>query len=286
MPRPRGAMPAATIVVVLAIWGVIAHDAGAGWFQAIGALVAGTLLVGMVAPAVVVARARCRVVASPRDASVGVPVAVEVRSSSPVELTPLDPSGPAVMASGGQATLELLPDRRGVLRQCTVSVASAAPFGVLWWTRAVTLPLARPLAVSPRVGGGETGVELVRGPAETPLSVSGHGAEPRGVRPYAPGDRRTLVHWPATAHSASLMVRETERPAPQAAVVDGRLPSDPVSAERHAERVMATVRALLLAGTRVELETVEPGGEVVAPVASLLEAGRRLALALPCVETT
>ncbi len=275
-------MPVAASAAILAVWGVIAHDSGAGWVQAVGALVAGALIVGMLTPALAVSRARCRVVASPLDASAGASVGIQVSSSAPVELTPLDPPGPAVVTGRvGRALLEIRPAHRGVLQHVTVTVASAAPFGILWWTRSVTLALPRPLAVAPRVGSEESSSRAARGPAEASLPAPGRGAEPRGVRPYEQGDRRTLVHWRATAHTGSLMVRETERPSPDAAVVDGRLPDDPDEAERQAERVMATVRALLLSGARVELETLEPDGEVVAPVVSLLAAGRRLALSLP-----
>jgi uncharacterized protein (DUF58 family) len=287
-------MPVAASAAVLTVWGVVAHDSGAGWVQAIGALVAGALLVGVVAPAIVVARVRCQVVRSPHDATAGAPFALEVVSTVPVEVRPLDPPGPPVVAvdrepgrrrlRGAHATLELRCAHRGVLDRCTVAVASAAPFGILWWTRTVTLPLPHPLAVAPRVGRQRAAARAGRDPALTSLAAPGRGTEPRGVRPYEPGDRRTLVHWPATAHTGSLMVRETERTAQHAVIVDGRLPAEPGAAERQAERVMSTVAALLQTGARVELGTVEPEGEVVAPVDSLRAAGRRLALALPRVE--
>lgn len=276
-------MPVAASAAVLGVWGVVAHDSGAGWVQALGALVAGALVVGMLGPGVAVARARCRVVASPRDASAGAAVTLEISTTVPLELQPTDPPGPVVMTRGGRAVLEVRPGHRGVLEGCRVTVASAAPFGILWWTRTVTLDLPRPLAVAPRVGRPQAGTRLVHGHDETPLAGPGRGADPRGVRPYMPGDRRTLVHWPATAHTGSLMVRETERPRQHVAVVDGRLPLDPVEAERQAERVLAVVHALLFAGAHVELETAEPEGEVVAPVTTLESAGRRLALASPRV---
>ncbi|HVC14718.1 MAG TPA: DUF58 domain-containing protein [Acidimicrobiales bacterium] len=278
-------MPVAASAAALGIWGAVAHDSGAGWVQAIGTLVAGTLVVGMFAPAVAVMRVRCRIAAPVRHASAGSPVSIEFLASAPVEVEPLDPPGPPTMvrAGGGRTTVEIRPAHRGLLDHCTVIVASAAPFGILWWTRSVTLALPRPLLVAPRVGSEEVTPGVARPRVEGPLAAPGRSTEPRGVRPYERGDRRALVHWPASAHTGSLMVRATERQAPHAAVVDGRLPSDPEAAERHAERVMATVRAHLLAGARVELETIEPQGAVTAPVVSLSDAGARLALALPRV---
>ncbi len=275
-------MPVAASAAVLGVWGAVAHDSGAGWAQAVGALVAAGLIVGMLAPGVGVVRTRCRVVAVPREVTAGAVVVLEVTSAAPVEIQPLDPPGPAVMVPGRRrATLEVRPAHRGVLRHCTVAVASAWPFGVLWWTRTETLTLPRPLIVAPRVGAEEADARSARAADESPLWGPSRGAEPRGVRPYEPGDRPALVHWRATAHTGSLMVREAQRPGPHAAVVDGRLPADPDAAERHAERVMATVRALLLAGAHVDLRTIEEDGDVVAPVATLGAAGQRLARALP-----
>lgn len=277
-------MPVVASAAALAIWGIVAHDAGAGWVQAVGALVAGALVVGMLAPALYVARARCRVVAAPYDASAGFPVTLVVWTSAPVELLPVDPPGPAATTGRrGSGALDVRPEHRGVVDRCTLTIASAAPFGMLWWTRTVVLPLPHPLAVAPRVGVQGRRSRVGHGPAHTALAGPGQSGDPRGVRPYERGDRRTLVHWPATAHTGSLMVRESERPGRRTAVVDGRLPSDPARAERRAERVMADVHALLRSGADVVLETVEPEGDVVAAVSSLHAAGRRLALALPRV---
>ena len=284
LPRPRrAAMPVIASAAALGVWGLVAHDAGAGWLQAVGALVAGALVVGTLAPAFFVTRARCRVVAGPHDASAGFPVALEIRTDAPVMLQAVDPPGPVAAAGGrgGAVVLEVRPEHRGMLERCTVTVASAAPFGILWWERTSVLTLPHPIAVAPRVGARARRSRAGRDPADSTLAAPGRGGDPRGVRPYERGDRRSLVHWPATAHAGTLMVRESERPGPRAARVDGRLPADPTRAERHAERVMAEVHALLRAGVHVELETEEPGGEVVAPVSSLRAAGRRLALALP-----
>ncbi|MDA8317249.1 MAG: DUF58 domain-containing protein [Actinomycetota bacterium] len=277
-------MPVIASAAALGIWGIVAHDAGAGWVQSIGALVAGALVVGALAPAAVVARVRCRCVAAPYDASAGIPVTLEIWTSAPVELHPIDPPGPATTTRRrGSSTLDVRPEHRGVVDRCTLTLASAAPFGILWWTRTVVLTLPHPLAVAPRVGVSELRPRDGRSPADTPLGAPGRGDDPRGIRPYERGDRRTLVHWPATAHTGSLMVRESERPGPLTAVVDGRLPTDPSEAEHQAEHVMAEVHALLRSGARVELETTEPEGHVVAPVTTLHAAGRRLALALPRV---
>ena len=43
------------------------------------------------------------------------------------------------------------PPRHCELRTCTLRVASAAPFGLLWWYRDLEVPLARPVLVAPRL---------------------------------------------------------------------------------------------------------------------------------------
>jgi uncharacterized protein (DUF58 family) len=284
LPRPRrpGAPVLGTIVAV-GVWGVVAHDSGVGWVQAVGALVAGFLLVGLVGPALAVARARCAVVSVPADAVAGGPATVEISVSTALELRPVDPPGPpALSGASARCAVELRPQRRGMLDQCTVVIASAAPFGLMWWTRTVVLVLPRPLAVAPRIGAPDTGLRSPAAGGEVGVRPApGRGSELRGVRPYERGDRRHLVHWPATAHTGALMVREVERAAGGSVTVRGVLPDDPDAAEDVAQRVMGTVAELLRTGERIELVTAEPGGRVRAPVSSLADAGRRLARALP-----
>ncbi len=106
-------------------------------------------------------------------------------------------------------------------------------------------------------------------------------AEPRGIRPYASGDPRRAVHWPATSHVGSLMVRETERPTDDPVLVEVDLPSDPDAAEAQAERVMAEVAARLDRCQAVVLASWETAGRVERPVRDRVELGRRLARAVP-----
>ena len=103
---------------------------------------------------------------------------------------------------------------------------------------------------------------------------------PRGARSYGPGDSWRLVHWRATAHAGTLMVKELERPSAEPVVVTVDLPEDPDEAERVAERALGTVVALLQGGSTVLLGTLEASGRVVALVADRRVAGRRLARAV------
>ncbi len=283
LPRPRrAAAPGAASAAVLAVWGAVARGSGVGWVQTVGALVAGLLVVGLAGPALAVWRVRLAALEVPPDATAGSALAVQLGVRGAAVLAPRSPPGPDVATGGARRViLEVRPPHRGVLEHCTVVVSSAAPFGLLWWTRAVAVALPGPVLVAPAAGGPDPAV-VERGADAGPGSgPERSGTEVRGLRPYAPGDGRSTVHWPASAHAGSLMVREHERPHRRTAVVRGHLPPGQEAAEEHAGRVLGTVAALLASGIEVELATVHEGGEVVEPVPTVRDAGRRLARSLP-----
>ncbi|MGA2519875.1 MAG: DUF58 domain-containing protein [Acidimicrobiales bacterium] len=299
-------------MAVLLGWGLVAHNSGAGWVQAIGDVLAGTLAVGLLAPGVVTARASVRVDATPADGTAGLPVELTVTARTRLRVRPLDPPGPESfvgprgswrLAPGrgaafghrsgpggaeaydrggaGDGEVTLVPEHRGVHDAITLEIASAAPFGLLWWRRTVVVALPRQLHVRPRLGvprplpagRDDTGGD---GSQRAPVQVG----EPRGVRPYRPGDQRRWVHWPATAHAGELMVRDMEGPTTGPVSVEVRLPGDPEAAERAAERALGTVVALVDAGTPVVLRTNEVDGPSIGTVGDRRSAGRRLARAV------
>jgi len=273
-------------ITVLA-WSAVAHSSGSGWVQAVGALLAAVLATGLIAPLFPGRRASVTCTASPSDATAGRPVELTLSASGPIRIRPLFPPGPASEAGGRsrgprQVTIEVVPPRRGVLDEVAVEVASSAPFGLVWWAREQLVPLIRPLHVAPRVGPPEpltTRDDDRIGDADrrTPTMTG----EVRGIRPYRPGDLRRSIHWPATAHTGSLMVSETEQPVDEPVVVEVVLPPDPDEAERAAERAMSLASGHLAAGVPVLLITREPGGQIVRPVVDRVELGRRLARAVP-----
>jgi len=284
LPRPRHAFgPVVGSAVSLAAWVAIAHSSGAGWVQALGGLLAGCLLVGLFAPALAVRRSQCSVSASPADAVAGLPLTVRLAATTALAVRPLDPPGAeATTGPHHQCDLQLVPIHRGVATECLLEIASAAPFGLMWWTKRVIVPLPRPLYVAPAVGpldrfrpgdDGSTG--------DGARQVDRRVGEPRGVRPYRAGDLRSWVHWPATAHTGSLMVREMEGPVSQPVTVEAILPEDPDAADEAARTALGTVAGLLAGGCSVVLVTAEPGGVIRRRVNSVPEAGRQLARALP-----
>ena len=305
--RPvRPVVPLLSCATVVLAWQLVAHNSGAGWVQAVGDMLAGVLVVGLLAPAVACARARLVVIQGPTDTTAGLPAVVVVHSTSRVRVRPLDPPGlesfvgpgrPVAVAGGaadamrveGVATtrrrdegeMALHPRRRGVHDDVLLEVASAAPFGILWWRRDVRVPLPRTLHVGPRVG------EPFSLPPGTHTSAAGATravpvpvGEPRALRPYRAGDLRRFVHWPGTAHAGELMVREMESAGAEPVTIEVRLPSDEDAAEKMAERALATVVTLVDRGAPVMLATTELDGVHLGPVGDRRSAGRRLARAV------
>jgi uncharacterized protein (DUF58 family) len=286
--RPgRPLAPMGVTVAVTGTWWLVAHSSGAGWVQVLGDAVFGTLLVGIIGPAVVLARARVRVVSAPLDTTAGLPMEVRIEATTRLRVRPVEPpgietfAGPVRERRRSDDGVSLLPARRGVHDTVTLDIASASPFALQWWTRRVVLPLPAPLHVAPRCGlavplpwrarehAGETS-------ERTPAEVG----DPRGARPYRAGDNRRHVHWRATAHTRELMVREVEGAAAEPTKVVVALPPEPDEAERVAERALGTIVALLDRGTPVVLATTEPPGPVEALVADRRGVGRRLARAV------
>ena len=292
--RPvRPVVPLVSCAGVLLAWGLVAHNSGAGWVQAVGDVLAGILGVGLVAPAVVAARARLRIVEVPSDGTAGLPVELAADATTRLRVRPLDPPGPRVVRGphtptatdgpgGGTSPSRCSPTAGACTTGVVVEVASAAPFGLLWWRKTVVVALPRTLHVGPRLGrplplpGAGEDTSGGRRSSTRPFQIG----EPRGVRPYRPGDHRRFVHWPATAHSGELMVREMEGPSAEPVTLEIHLPADVDAAERMAERAMATVVALVDRGASVLLTTTEATGPKTGSVGDRRSAGRRLARAV------
>lgn len=274
--------------------------------QALGDVVFAALLVGVVGPAVVVARVRIGLpradgaagAAGATDAVAGRELRVEVECDRRVRVRPLDPPGPVQMigpvrrsrrrASAGTVIpaekLILEPDHRGAYRSVLAEVASAAPFGIQWWSRRVEL--SRPdaeylLYVAPRRGRAAP-VKATADPSTG--SIIGRRSwvvgELRAARPYVSGDLRSAVHWPATAHTGELMVRETEATGAEPIEIVVSLPPDPDQAERAAEDALAKILDALDRNVPVVVSTEEAGGPRRAGVDDRRQAGRRLAAAV------
>ena len=294
--RPRSRRPVgpvrltalgAAIVVVLLVIMVRPPAATDGQLASlVWAAVLGVFIVGTAWPIVAVRRIGVDVDA-PRDLTVGDTASVEVRFAGAVsrfEVRVLDPPGPWHSAtSPGHGALDHLAVRRGVFGVVRIELRSTAPLGVVAAHRLVDVELVRPTEVAPkpwRTGWHPDAVPLP-GTLSPNVAAPQAGDVVRSVRPYVSGDPAHLVHWPSSARTASLVVKELEPPAPTGLAIVVDLRGDPIEAERVASYAAGAARSVLGAGGAVLLATCEQGGPVVATVSSVLDAGRRLARAVP-----
>lgn len=281
-PRPdRWLGPATGTIGLLVVWGAVAHASGSGWVQALAALAAGVAAVGMLGPWLSVRRLRLAVAAAPADATSGADLTISVVASGACRCTPLRPGGePVHLVPGRPGNLVLRPDRRGVLRAVEVKVQSAAPFGLLWWSARRRLELPRSVVIAPGRSRGRTAQRRgEKGASSSEPARLAEDGERRGSRGYRVGDSRRKVDWRATAHTGSLMVRESDASLELPVRVVAELADDPDLAETQAGEAMGAVASLLEAGRPVVLETAAGGGRAAGRVASEREAGRRLARA-------
>ena len=109
---------------------------------------------------------------------------------------------------------------RGVHRIGPLGVRVRDPFGLTLRTAAVSgdaeivvLPRVVPLPHGRSLGSG------IGSEGSIPHMVALHGEDDQTVREYRDGDDLRRIHWPATARTGELMVRQEDRPAKRRAVV-------------------------------------------------------------------
>ena len=275
--RPFGPIPSAAAIVLG--WWLVAHSSGQGWVQALGDVVAAGILIGLVGPWLVLRRVEVTVLDHPADTSAGHPVEVTVRTSRAARLTPVAPPGPP----RSSPPLILTPVRHGIVTEVEIEIGTAVPFGLQWWVRRVRLALPHPIHVAPRRGPAARLEPFLPDDGSGPEGAQrrdGPDGDLRAPRPYRPGDARRLVHWPATAHTGELMVRELERPVGRPAELVVSLPPDPEQAEAEAEAAFGTILSLLERDVPVLLTTDEAAGPRTDLVLDRRQAARRMAAAV------
>lgn len=109
---------------------------------------------------------------------------------------------------------------RGVHHLGPLRVRVRDPFGLTLRTAAVSghaevvvLPRVLPLTAGRSLGRG------IGSEGSIPHMVALHGEDDQTIREYRDGDDLRRIHWPATARSGELMVRQEDRPAKRRAVV-------------------------------------------------------------------
>jgi uncharacterized protein (DUF58 family) len=262
---------------------VVARSTGAGWDVVVLCGLVAVLVAGTLLPVPALARVRAGAEA-PRDATVGRPVGVQLRLAGRARGLRVRVRAPAGewMRADAPCTGETVvtPAHRGVVRALTVELQAAAPLGLVTWRRRVEVLLPAAIEVGPRPT--PTSFRASPGRALTPRDDARAGAEGddlvRGVREYVDGDPIRRLHWPASAHTGSLMVRELEGPRrPHVIIVVDLRGSDP---EPVASQAAGLANDALRRGGLVELATAEPDGPRLAVVTTPVEVGRRLARAV------
>jgi uncharacterized protein (DUF58 family) len=287
-PAPTSlSLPGLVLALVAAALYLIARSTGAGWDIVILAALVAVLALGAVWPGLTLPTVRARAVA-PTDAMVGrpLPVQVELRGRSTalrvrVRLDCDGGSGWTHADSPCRGDVTVLPAHRGVVRAVLVEIHSAGPLGLVGWRKRLRVALDAPIDVAPRPlvsrylppSGAQP---VVRSDPHT--GARGHETT-RGVRDYVDGDPIRLVHWPSTARTGSVMVRELEGPEQPRLLLVVDLRGVPSEAEPAASRAAGLAIAALSRGVRVDLATAEADGPVTGPVRTATEVGRRLARA-------
>ena len=277
--------PALSVVgVSVALLGV-ARTTGAGWLIVVLSGVAAVLIVAALLPAIGLARVQVDVEA-PRDATATRTANLNLRLQGrgpALKLRGVEPPGEWTAAEApAEGLVAIVPARRGIVGEVEVELHSAAPLGLVWWRRRVTVTLARPMEVGPLP---------IESPVASPPASRPSGSDDRramasaadlvrSTRDYVAGDPIKLVHWASTARYGDLMVKELEAPGSPvlALVVDLRPGGD--AAEVPAGRAAGIADAALAAGMPVTLLTAEVTGPRVGPVVTPVEVGRRLARAV------
>jgi len=282
VPRPIIVPKAAVILELLGLaLFIIARTTGAGWNIVLLCGIIAVVMTGSVLPAFVLARVEITAHA-PADATVGRPFPIELKvRGHRVKLRVLTGTSEWVRIEGpSTGSIVVTPDRRGVLSTVRVEIVTAAPLGLARWQRRVRVPLPVPVEVAPR--REPTACPITIGDAnaasETTTNAMGGDDITRGVREYVDGDPIRSVHWPATARTGTIMIRELEGPRrPQVVIVADLRGPDP---EGVASRAAGMADDALRQGARVHLATAEVGGPHLGAVPTPLHVGRRLARAV------
>lgn len=282
--RVRGTRATIIILLLAVAFLISSRTTGSGWLTIMVSLLAATLVWAFVRPVWILARVKVSIEAA-ADAMVGRSTDLNLAVTGPhcdlrASILDLD-SEIAWIAAPQEGTMVVRPPARGVVTSLAVLIETASGLGLAWARRTVTVPLDRPMEVAPR----PTTAVLPRSATtsgEGESAVGGRhndGETVRAVREYRLGDPVRMIHWGVTARRGQLVVKELESPQSPSLIVSLDL-RGPLG-EEHASLAAGYVAAGLRSGLPVILHTYEPTGPHTAGVGSTLEAGRRLARAIP-----
>ena len=224
MPRLR--KRAVGMSIGAAVLFFLGTNVQAGWLFVIAALLLGAVAAGLVLPGRMVRRLEVQRHA-PAEVHQGEEVLVELGVTnrgrgmrlglvasdpflSPVRVAvpSLGPGERAEIATRRRAS------RRGPQGDASIELRSSAPFGVadrrrrvpdVSETQTLVLPAVFPIGPLPFVRSAATQAHAIH-----TLPRRGQGPDYLGIREYRAGDSMRHVHWPSTARTGTVMVREFE----------------------------------------------------------------------------
>jgi uncharacterized protein (DUF58 family) len=237
------------------------------------------LVTNLVWAAVATRHLAIEVIDCPRDAITGAAVTCEVRvtgASAPFELRMMSsPNARWYRIDGPDAgSLVVLAPARSVATAAVFQAVCTAPLGLLGVNRRYVVGLPHPIHIGPK----PEPVHGVRLPDRGRFAEDEDGLV-RSTRPYVAGDPLRNVHWPSTARTGVLTVREYEPPPRQVLLLVVDLGEGGLEGEAAASRAAWIGAEAHRRGFGVLLATSESGGPVNAPVRSAIEVSRRLAAA-------
>jgi uncharacterized protein (DUF58 family) len=226
---------------------------------------------------------------APPQATVGLPVSALLSARAGryplrVETLWMWPTLTLAVDSDAPGLIDLPASARGVVRAALVDLAVSGPLGLFETRRRARTWFPSTMDVAPAPLVHDLDWPALRTIAFGLTETSPQGQDLfRGVRPYAPGDPRRLVHWKATAHERSLMVKEADGTGIVALRVVLRLDAPGLQAEAAVARARYVIEEARRRLWHVHLVTVEPVGEVPPPPVD--DTTRSLSLALPDAAT-
>lgn len=278
--------------VVAVLWGVFGLYSLAHGFVddraplvVVGAAAFAVMLVGLLGPIVSLWRVSVKA-RTAADATAGAEVDVVVTvhgRARGVQVRLVEPAGETRWADlPSSGVLRCGPLVRGVHRRVVVEVRTSGPLAVFMRRRLFAVPLEVPLYVAPRpvaVAWTPQHAAGDDGAADDAALQPGVTESVRGVRPYVSGDPARSVHWPSSARTGSLVVRDFEPPTRVvlAIVLDLR-GGDAEAVEAAVARAAGLGRVVLAAQGELLLATHERA-PVVAAVPTVRALDRRLAAA-------
>ncbi len=297
-PR-RFVVPVFGTVPLMLVLIAVARASGSGWVQIVGALISGVMLAGVFAPYFILRKIRIQITELPPRAQAKSPYKFKINSNRVCRVVALLPSGhhqfkrtrhiqyhpgeSCIVSKTSDDYLEFTPDYLGIIESLSFEVLTAAPFGIVWWIKKWEVVLPSPILVTPHISLDskfQFGTVSKIGDTTISSNRTATTGSLRGVRSFQNGDTMRQIHWPASAHSSALMVKELEAQVNHEIYIDLRLPSEAVLAEEIAGLAMGAISTFLAqSGNKVILRTYSKGAASDVKISNLMAAGRCMAMA-------